>query len=159
MKTWPQRSSSKRVLTEDQNRSLLALLDLIIPPDPGKGLPGAGELNFVGYVAKFEPGRIDALRLELDALNREAKERHGRAFADLEPDERTGLVGRLRGENAQFAQNIVALTMACYYQDDNVLVALGMEARPPYPKGNKVESGDLSLLEPVRKRKQMYRNP
>jgi hypothetical protein len=48
--------------------------------------------------------------------------------------------------------------MACYYQDDQVVVALGMEARPPFPKGNVVEPGDLSLLDPVRARKQIYRD-
>ena len=55
-------------------------------------------------------------------------------------------------------KNIVVRTMACYYQDDKVMIALGMEARPPFPKGNEVVSGDLSLLDPVREKKQIYRD-
>jgi hypothetical protein len=38
------------------------------------------------------------------------------------------------------------------------MIALGIEARPPFPKGNEVTSGDLSLLNPVRERKQIYRD-
>ncbi|MGH7054344.1 MAG: hypothetical protein ACREFK_16060 [Stellaceae bacterium] len=33
--------------------------------------------------------------------------------------------------------------------------SLGMEPRPPYPKGFEVESGDWSLLDPVRAPKGM----
>lgn len=151
-------STSDSLLTEDQSRSLLRLLNIIIPPDPNKGMPGAGELDFVGYVAEFEPGRIEAIQLELDLLNQDARDQYQRIFADLERHERDFLVDRLRSENAQFAQNVVAQTMACYYQDDKVVVALGMDASPPFPKGNEVESGDLSLLDPVRGRKQIYRD-
>ena len=35
--------------------------------------------------------------------------------------------------------------------------SLGMEARPPFPKGYEVEQGDWSLLDPVRARPKMYR--
>ena len=131
---------------------------MIIPPDPDKGMPGAGELDFVGYVTEFEPDQMQAIRQELDMLNQQAKDQYERTFADLEQQDRDFLVDRLRSENVQFARSIVAQTMACYYQDDKVIVALGMEARPPFPKGHELESGDLSLLEPVRQRKQIYRD-
>jgi hypothetical protein len=146
------------VLTEDQSRSLPLLLDMIIPPDPDKGMPGAGELDLMTYVTEFVPDQIATIKQELDSLNQAARERYRRTFADLEADDRGALVEQLRSENARFAQNIAVQTMACYYQDDKVVVALGMEARPPFPKGNVVEPGDLSLLDPVRARKQIYRD-
>ena len=37
----------------------------------------------------------------------------------------------------------------CYYTNDKVLVGLGLELRPPFPDGNDIETGDLSLLNPV----------
>jgi hypothetical protein len=46
----------------------------------------------------------------------------------------------------------------CYYRDDRVMRAIGMEVRAPYPLGFKVEQGDLSLLEPVRLRGKKYRD-
>ena len=151
-------AASDSVLTEEQSRSLSLLLDMIIPPDPDRGMPGAGELDFVGYVAEFAPDRIGAIQLELERLNQAARDQYEGTFADLDGDERNDLVDGLRSIDAQFAQNIVVQTMACYYQDDRVVVALGMEARPPFPIGNEVKTGDLSLLAPVRERKQIYRD-
>ena len=40
--------------------------------------------------------------------------------------------------------------LLCYYRDDRVMVSLGLEARPPFPKGHVLEQGDWSLLDPVR---------
>ena len=40
----------------------------------------------------------------------------------------------------------------------SVVEGLGLEDRPPYPKGYEVEAGDLSLLDPVRARPKLYRD-
>ena len=146
------------VLTADQARSLPILLDMIIAPDPSRGMPGAGELDLIGYLVEFQPDQITAIRAELDQLDHEARKQYGRGFADLEQGERDRLVTRLRAEDPEFARSIASETMACYYQDDRVVLALGMEARPPFPKGHEVDPGDLSLLDPVRKRKPLYRD-
>lgn len=151
-------TTSDSVLTEIQSHSLPPLLNMIIPPDPEKGMPGAAELDLVSYVTEFAPDQIETMKQELDSLNQAALKQYQRTFADLGADERNALVQQLRSENAQFAQTIVVQAMTCYYQDDRVVVALGMEARPPFPKGNQVEPGDLSLLDPVRQRQQIYRN-
>ena len=37
--------------------------------------------------------------------------------------------------------------LQCYYRDDRVMRALGLEPRPPYPKGHVLEQGDWSLLD------------
>lgn len=50
-----------------------------------------------------------------------------------------------------------AVTSA-YYRDDRVLIALGHEARAPFPKGNVVEQGDWSLLDQVRERAPLWRD-
>jgi hypothetical protein len=39
-----------------------------------------------------------------------------------------------------------------------VLRSLGMEPRPPFPKGHVVEQGDWSLLDAVRNRKPLWRD-
>jgi hypothetical protein len=48
--------------------------------------------------------------------------------------------------------------LQCYYRDDRVMRALGVEPRPPYPKGPELEQGDWSLLETVRSRPRMWRD-
>ena len=49
------------------------------------------------------------------------------------------------------------LTFQCYYRDDRVMRSLGMEPRPPFPKGYEVAQGDWSLLEPVKARDPFWR--
>lgn len=49
---------------------------------------------------------------------------------------------------------LIALTrvvVQCYYRDDCVMRSLGMEVRPPFPKGFEVEQGDWSLLDRARR--------
>src|SRR5258707_2409090 len=48
--------------------------------------------------------------------------------------------------------------LQCYYRDDRVVRSLGLEPRPPYPKGHVLEQGDWSLLDPVRARPKMWRD-
>ena len=50
------------------------------------------------------------------------------------------------------------LILHCYYRDDRVLRALGLEPRAPFPKGHTVEQGDWSLLDPVRARPPFWRD-
>ena len=47
---------------------------------------------------------------------------------------------------------------ACYYRDDRVMRAPGVESRPPYPKGRVLEPGDWSRLDAMRGRKRMWRD-
>ena len=145
-------------LNEEQSHSLKFLLNMIIPPNQEKGMPGAGELDFVSYVHEFAPDQIKAIQSELDLLEQESQHQYKCSFTDLDPSDRELLVDQMRKKDTQFAQHIVVQTMGCYYQDDKVVTALGVETRPPFPKGNEVVSGDLSLLDPVRKKKQMYRD-
>ena len=44
-----------------------------------------------------------------------------------------------------------------YYQHPRVLTGLGLEPRPPYPKGYEMEPADPSLLERVRRKPPLYR--
>jgi len=87
------------------------------------------------------------------------------ALAMLEETIRSGLTGQTdliadlkRRDRARFAV-LESLVLRTYYRDDRVLRSLGMEARPPFPKGFEVEEGDWSLLEPVRARGAVYRDP
>ena len=57
--------------------------------------------------------------------------------------------GMLRG--------LIFHTYMGYYQDGRVMEALGLEARPPFPLGYELEPGDLSLLDPVRRRPKLFR--
>ena len=83
--------------------------------------------------------------------------RHGSQLGELERDQIAEVVNEFRDSQASGISLLVTIAVQCYYRDDRVVLALGMEARPPYPEGFEVEEGDWSLLDPVRQRPKFYR--
>ena len=55
------------------------------------------------------------------------------------------------------AELIQTLTIQCYYRDARVMSALNIAVGSPFPDGYTQEKNDFSLLEPVRKRGEIYR--
>ena len=53
---------------------------------------------------------------------------------------------------------LIAVVAQCYYRDDRIMASLEMEARAPFPKGFEIESGDWSLLDPVRAKSPIWRD-
>lgn len=145
-------------LTGEQSRTLSKVLNLLIPADVERGMPAAGELDFMGYVSEFASGYLAAIGEEIDQIIQAAEKRHGAKFSALASSEQQELFEQLQSSQPRFAINIQVQTLNCYYQDDRVMEALGMEARPPFPEGYDVVSGDLSLLDPVRNRGIIYRD-
>ena len=81
----------------------------------------------------------------------------GGVFADLEPARREAAAARLRESGGESLMYLSRIILQCYYRDDRVMRSLGLEPRPPFPKGFEVEQGDWSLLDPVRARPKLYR--
>ncbi len=136
-------------LSDEQREKLAGLLNEIIPPSEDGRLPGAAEMDVAAYVQTYAPEFLPALMQVLDDLDGK--------FATLERSERHSVVEELSKKRADVFGMILFNTYACYYQDDGVHKAIGMDEGPPFPRGNTVESGDLSLLDPVLKRPSLYR--
>ena len=149
---------SDAVLDSDQQRTFGAILDMIIPASGDGRFPSAAETDVLGYVAKTDPKLLETVRIELDRLNTMSEALHGLVFGDAHETVRQELLDEIRGKEPQFLRGLALQTVTCYYQDDRVMEAIGMEARPPFPKGYEVVAGDLSLLDPVRARGQVYRD-
>ena len=149
---------SDAVLDSDQQRTFGAILDMIIPASGDGRFPSAAETDVLGYVAKTDPKLLETVRIELDRLNTMSENLHGLVFGDAHETVRQELLDEIRGKEPQFLRSLALQTVTCYYQDDRVMEAIGMEARPPFPKGYEVVAGDLSLLDPVRARGQVYRD-
>ena len=147
---------SDAVLDSDQQRTFGAILDMIIPASGDGRFPSAAETDVLGYVAKTDPKLLETVRIELDRLNTMSENLHGLVFGDAHETVRQELLDEIRGKEPQFLRGLALQTVTCYYQDDRVMEAIGMEARPPFPKGYEVVAGDLSLLDPVRARGQVY---
>ena len=136
-------------LTADQKAIFNGLLDVIIPPDEKRDLPGASTLDLIAYLDEQAPELIPLLARHLEYFDRQ--------FAGLSSKEQHPLVESFSEVHAEFFNALLFHTFACYYQNEQVLNAIGLASGPPFPRGNDVASGDLSLLDPVLKRPRVYR--
>lgn len=144
-------------MTQPMQDSLAAVVDCLIPADPARGLPAAGALGLAGYVATRLGDALASLRPGFEALDAAARKRAGGRFAELAAPEQHEVLRAHAERDPGFLPALVFHTYAGYYQHPAVLEALGMEGRPPHPKGYELESGDLTLLDPVRARRAFYR--
>jgi len=142
-------------LTADERRALAGVLDALIPPSSDGRLPGAGAAGVATHVERVLRTLPDLRAMVVDGLrdlDAQAHAQHGRAFVDLDDRDGAALVA------AQgFSYALIPHTYVGYYQQDRVLEAIGMEPRPPHPKGYAVPENDLTLLEPVKARGKRFR--
>jgi len=142
-------------LDDDGIADLRCLAGMIIPASAKHALPAADDAAiFADLLGSLAHDRAAVL----------AGLAHVRAAAagrldGLDATARGALARRLeQGGNADVAV-LSRLVMLCYYRDDRVVRSLGLEPRAPFPKGHAVEAGDWSLLDPVRARAPMWRDP
>jgi hypothetical protein len=132
------------------------LLDLMIPASFDGALPSAGSLDLYADTyadrSRLGDGALVTLREGLRALAAQALDREGMAFVDLDEPRAMRLVDAYRNVAPGFFGIFVTQSAARYYQHDRVMIALGLEPRPPWPAGNAVTEGDWSLLDAVRER-------
>ena len=83
----------------------------------------------------------------------------GGAIADQDPARREAAVLAFGERGGTAAATLSRVILQCYYRDDRVVRSLGLEPRAPFPKGHILEQGDWSLLDPVRQRPKMWRDP
>jgi len=138
--------------------TLTAVLRLIIPPSSDGRLPGADAYDLWGYLETAAPEHRPAIAKDLEQLDLQSQSRFGKDFAALDVPLAKQLVEELRQAQPEFLGELARQTICCYYQQDRVLAAIGMEPRPPFPEGYDVPAGDLSLLDPVRRRGKLFRD-
>jgi hypothetical protein len=80
------------------------------------------------------------------------------AFAGLDRDRREALINDYYAGAGAASAALGRVIVGAYYRDDRVLLALGLEARAPFPKGYVLEQGEWSLLDAVRKRAPFWRD-
>jgi hypothetical protein len=142
--------ASDQPLTPDERLILNAILDTLLPASSERGLPSAGDLDFVAHMERRD---IDFLRSLPDLVGR-----FGGDFPALPYAERHTIMTKFSQTEPQAFEGLLFHAYACYYENDRVLIAIGSKGGPPFPSGNTVEAGDLSLLDPVMKGDHHYRS-
>jgi hypothetical protein len=143
-------------LDAEQERTLMVIVNLIIPPSEDGKMPGAADVGFLAYVCN--ENLLPWIREGLIVIIEESQNKYGQEFSGLSSSKQMHLIDKLRRKLLQFFNRLTTQILQCYYQHDDVLEAIGLEARSPFPKGYLLEEGDLTLLEPVYERGKIYRD-
>jgi len=145
--------SSDSPLTPVQCGDLRAIAAVMIPASAEFDVPGADDPAIQADILATLGRDAGLVREALDELARLA----GQPLAGLDPARRETVAIELRAKGGAAVATLIRVVLQCYYRDDRVVRSLGLEPRPPYPKGHVLEEGDWSLLDPVRARPPMRR--
>jgi len=145
--------SEEKALTPAQADDLRIIAGLIIPASEEFDVPGADDpVIQADIVATL--GRDAARVIEgLDMLARIARA----PLAGLDSLQRETVAIEFRANGGVAVATLTRVVLQCYYRDDRVVRSLGLEPRPPFPRGHVLEDGDWSLLDPVRARPPFWR--
>jgi hypothetical protein len=145
--------SAQEILTPLQCDDLRVVAGMIIPASEQYGVPGADDAKVQADILATLGRDAGLVRDALDQLARLA----GMPLADLGKTAREAVASQFRASGGSAAATLIRVVLQCYYRDDRVLQSLGLELRPPFPKGYDLEQGDWSLLDPVKARSPMWR--
>jgi hypothetical protein len=145
--------SADTPLSPAQRDDLRAISGMIIPTGMEFDVPGADDPAIQADIVATLGRDAGRVREALDQLARLA----GVPLADLDAPRREAVAMELRATGGAAVATLTRVVLQCYYRDDRVVRSLGLEPRPPYPKGHELEDGDWSLLDPVRARPPMWR--
>lgn len=150
-------SKSVRPFSPAQRSALDALMNLMIPASQDGKMPAATSLGLFDDLRAMPQDVRNHFERGLDWLDAQAASANGKPFAELSSAEATALIDVQRSEDAAFIAAFTLHTTGRYLQDKSVVSALGLESRPPWPKGYEVAEGDWGLLDPVRQRGTIWR--
>ncbi len=142
-----------QTLSDTETADFRCLAGFIVPPSTKFGVPGADDDAIFADIITSVGRDLAPVRAALATLRGLANG----PFAALDASRRAELAAQLRAGGGMPVRVLTRLVLLCYYRDDRVLVSLGVEARPPFPKGHEIEQGDWSLLDVVRARKPFWR--
>ncbi len=142
---------------QTQMATLNVLIDLLIPASRDARMPSAKSLSLYKDINDLPPK--DRLLFEdgLADIELRSMKLYDKAYSQLLVDDAKALVEILRSEGSPFIQSFMTQTVGRYLAHDEVVVLIGLEARPLWPKGNTVAEGDWTLLDVVRNRPKLYR--
>jgi hypothetical protein len=147
-------SRAQPELTDAERRSLRCVVANMIPASAEYGVPGADDHAIFADIVASLDRETAAVRQSLARLDQLC----GRPFVDVKAEQQWSVLDQFRKDQPALTAALIAATVRCYYRDDRVMRSLGMEPRPPFPKGFDVAQGDWSLLDPVRARGKLYRD-
>ncbi len=133
-------------LTPAQRDDLRTVAAMIIPASREYNVPGADDPAIQADILRTLGRDAKLVGDALDHLARLA----GGPLATCDAARREAVAREFRATGGPAAATLTRVVLQCYYRDDRVVRSLGLEPRPPFPRGHVLEQGDWSLLEPVK---------
>ena len=130
------------------------LAGIMVPASAEHRIPGADDETIFADIVR-SLGRDRELVRKALALLRDSS---GGDFAALDAARAEATAMALLERKGPAIAALGRSVLQCYYRDDRVIRSLGLEPRPPFPKGHTVSQGDWSLLDAVRGRPRMWRD-
>lgn len=141
-------------LSPAELRDFRRLAGFMVPASSEFGVPGADdEAIFADIVRSLGRDRTPVGKA-LATLS----EMTGGRFSGLDDARAEATAMSLLSRGGPMIAALGRAVLQCYYRDDRVVRALGLEPRAPFPRGHSVEQGDWSLLDAVRERPRMWRD-
>jgi hypothetical protein len=144
---------SENSLSARQRIDLRVIAAMMIPASAEYKMPGADDPAIQADMLATLGRDAGPVSEALDHLARLA----GASLAELDEARREAIAKEFRATRNASVATLIRVVLQCYYRDDRVLRSLGLELRPPFPKGYGLEQGDWSLLDPVKARPSMWR--
>ena len=141
-------------LTTAELRDFRRLAGFMVPASAEYGVPGADDEAIFTDIVRCVGRDKNAVRKALAML----REIAGGDFTELDETKADTAATTLLGREGPEMTALGRAVLQCYYRDDRVFRALGIEPRAPYPKGRVLEQGDWSLLDAVRGRPRLWRD-
>jgi hypothetical protein len=145
---------SSAELTSTECRDLRRLAGFMVPANAEYGVPGADDEAIFADIVRSLGRDKNFVRTALTML----REISGGDFAELAETQAETAAMTLLTHEGPVITALGRAVLQCYYRDDRVMRALGLEARAPYPRGHVLEQGDWSLLDAIRDRPRMWRD-
>lgn len=145
---------SEAELTPIELRDFRRLASFMVPGSAEYGVPGADDEIIFSDIVRSLGRDTGAVREALAMLCEIA----GNDFMGLDDAAAEAAAMTLLSREGSIFTALGRAVLQCYYRDDRVFRALGIELRPPYPQGRVLDQGDWSLLNAVRGRPRMWRD-
>ncbi len=139
----------------DETRILASVLDALIPAS--HTMPCASALGLEETVRERLGEEWAALLPGLEACEVAARARGAEGFVALAQEDAAAALEEVAANHPAFLGGLVFQAYTTYYEHPRVVEALGLEARPPWPGGYPLETGDLDRLARVREGPRRYR--
>ena len=133
------------------------ILNILIPSGSNKIMPTASENELVEFIYRNDIKFLNILISFIKEIKLITKNEFNMNFIDIKIEKKKKIINLYEMSFKENYDQLIKLILFCYYSNKNVLKNLGLKIDPPFPEGNLLKRGDLSLLKPVIEKNIVFR--